>query len=678
MIQKQHVAVAGFVFLVNLFFYRRFGTTAFTLLSFGFLACLYAILPVSVYYRKHPISAYLLGLLTAVPLILMQFRGSMVIQTGLSLTYLMLGGFAAYLVTSGKNGITSVTEALLAIPVVVFSHLTSLMKKALDLIDGGASDRYIPMKRAIPVVLGIILGLPAVSILLGLLTGADPIYAKTVEGFTRYLSFDRLFWRITGSAAAFLIVAPFVGIRINQAPDIPNTFPKELSDMVTAVIFMLAVVAGSFLIVQWPYIFVRVAYETDLTRFGVATYSEYVRRGFGELLTAGMFMYFASWAGYISERRHTPRRILPYIIQLTLLAELVIFIVSVMRRVLLYWQFHGLTLVRIYGGLFLTTILLLTVILILRHLFKKTPWVKTEIAVLLFMAFFTGTWNAENFLVHHHPPTVNTRIDYVYLSKLSPDGYDGWVESYVWAKDTIERAKNIPPAVLSEDDLRQLSYAGSITGTITRSYLKLTGIYADTNTRQSISDQLSKNYLSHLTNYRADVEYDLSLLEKDASASGRLKYLTATGTDIYTRNRILSQQLKSIESKLTGLTDINRSSWHPVNYYRFRTSYSFSYPNFSSGTCSNDTSASVTIWCMPEYYTYLETVKNELTAADRFYMWNAKTAGVYGKMIRDIPISELLHLQNDFIAIYREINRISGIADIPWDISTETLFLESY
>jgi len=71
---------------------------------------------------------------------------------------------------------------------------------------------------------------------------------------------------------------------------------------VTVVMVITTIVLGSFLIVQWPYVFVTVAYETDLSLFGVATYSEYVRRGFIELLMATIWVYGLVWLGLIAMR----------------------------------------------------------------------------------------------------------------------------------------------------------------------------------------------------------------------------------------------------------------------------------------------------------------------------------------------------------------------------------------
>jgi len=162
--------------------------------------------------------------------------------------------------------------------------------------------------------------------------------------------------------------------------------------------------------------------------------------------------------------------------------------------------------------------------------------------------------NAEHYLVHHHPPTVNGRVDYVYLSKLSPGGYDGWLISYRWAKDTIQRYAGIPPASLGEDDLRQLSYAGAIIGTVTRSYLRLTDIYAGSGDKKVIADALRNTYLTHMTKYRADVSYDLSRLEKNASASGRLDRVVDYTQSAVGKKETLTNQMDKIDSRITFLT----------------------------------------------------------------------------------------------------------------------------
>lgn len=676
MAKKHVIAIAGFVILVNLFLFRMFGSTALVLLSLGFSVYLITVLPVGKFIRKHELTAAALLVLTTLPLILIELRASSVIWAGLFLAYLLAVGYGVYLVSTGATGIRSVTELVLAIPSVALSHLANLLGKFLWYLNAGTPSRSRPVRRIATITVGVLLGLPVVAILLGLLTGADPIFAKSVSQIMKYLSLERVLVRAFVSAVALFISTPFIGIAVAKTPGIRYRLQSDVSDAVTVVTLLVAAVAGAFLVIQWPYVFAAVARETDLSRFGVATYSEYVRRGFAELLTAGLLMYGISWVGYVSERSRKSLGKFSFTVQMIVLLELGVFIVSVLRRVFLYWQFHGLTLIRFYGGLFLITVLILTAILILRHFFRRVPWVRAEIGILILMVFFTGVFNAEKFIVHNHPPTVNGRIDYVYLSRLSPDGYDGWLISYRWAEDTVFRYRLTAPGDMSEDDLRQLSYAGSVIATLTRTYLRLIGTYGSAADRQQSAELLRQNWLIHVDAYRKDVEHDLMILASGKTASGTLDRFLDFGANGDPKQRTLENQRREAVARLSSFGSPAASS-APVSFYRFAPSPVFRFPDFANRTCSYEQMTGTVPWCMPEFYTIRTARVSEPTDLDRFYLTNARTAGVYASLSRKIPLASLLETQNAFLLLHRRIMTSPvSVKSVPWDISTESLFLE--
>jgi len=194
-----------------------------------------------------------------------------------------------------------------------------------------------------------------------------------------------------------------------------------------------------FLVIQWPYVFAHVAAEADLSKFGVATYSEYVKRGFNEFLMVAVILYSLLWMGLTAYRSHPHKegKVL-FVIQTIAAGLFLLFIVSVLRRILLYWDLHGLSLIRVYGGLFLVMVFALTTTLYLRHI-SKIRFIGIELGSITVFILILGLWNQEAFIISNHPPTVNNLVDYVYLSRLSADGIDGWVESYRFAAQNLSR-----------------------------------------------------------------------------------------------------------------------------------------------------------------------------------------------------------------------------------------------
>ena len=153
------------------------------------------------------------------------------------------------------------------------------------------------------------------------------------------------------------------------------------------IIVMVTVVLGLFLTVQWPYVFVNVAKETDLSQFGVATYSEYVTRGFGELIAVVGLLWVVSWMAILTYKYTSPGMQKALQILHTILGlELVLFIVSIFRRVWLYQQYHGQTLSRIYGLAFLIWLSGMLVSQALRYV-RRSGLVTLEIAWSLLVIF---------------------------------------------------------------------------------------------------------------------------------------------------------------------------------------------------------------------------------------------------------------------------------------------------
>ncbi|OGG18974.1 hypothetical protein A2721_02435 [Candidatus Gottesmanbacteria bacterium RIFCSPHIGHO2_01_FULL_47_48] len=143
------------------------------------------------------------------------------------------------------------------------------------------------------------------------------------------------------------------------------------------------------------------------------------------------------------------------------------FILSIFRRIYLYQQFHGWSLARIYGGIFLLWVLGMVGILVWRHFLRlrsgqvqKKSLLLAEVLLTLGIIIFVGLFNAENFIVSTHPPTVNKRVDYVYLSRMSTDGYEGWKRAYAHAKMVLDSRSD--RNFFDSEERREIAYAGMV------------------------------------------------------------------------------------------------------------------------------------------------------------------------------------------------------------------------
>lgn len=350
--------------------------------------------------------------------------------------------------------------------------LSQLFSDKLPFIGSNQEGKYAPVVKSVKsAILGLLLGLPVVLILTGLLRSADPIFDKLTSSVFSYSSLTDIIKRIFLTVFFFMAAIPFiVKSKENKLPHINSylkayMYRKELS----VVIAMVNIVLGVFLFIQWKYLFLQSVTPVDLKRFGLTTYSEYVRRGFAELLLATAIVYCLSWLVNLTRKLKTERDILS-LLDPILAVQISIFILSIVRRVILYTQYHGLSLVRIYGLWFLVGLTGLFLTLYLRSLRPKIRWVTVELVFGAVMVIILGTVNFESIIVRVLPPTVNNKTDYVYLSRLSADGVDGWLVSYDAARRELADSRYNHKSYLDPLDRKQIAYAGEILFSLTRRY----------------------------------------------------------------------------------------------------------------------------------------------------------------------------------------------------------------
>ncbi len=275
--------------------------------------------------------------------------------------------------------------------------------------------------------------------------------------------------------ALILIPLAFLAIRSRFRSPLNQPFLNRYPIEATVLSSVIAFILISFLIIQFPYVFATVP-ETQLHQFGINTYSEYVRRGFFELILVSIIVYAVAGLSLLVYRQSQTNTKLK-LANLTLMSIALIFIFSILRRVSLYQIYHGLSRSRFYGAAFLVSLIGLTIILILRHLrLKFNHWYQYEIGLVLATIFFTVILTPDRLIATAFPPTVNQEIDYTYIARLSPDAVDGWLEAYSWAKTTVTNRQHLTQ--FTPEDTRQLIYAESVLSALSFRYSQLNHQYA--------------------------------------------------------------------------------------------------------------------------------------------------------------------------------------------------------
>lgn len=306
---------------------------------------------------------------------------------------------------------------------------------------------------------GMLFSIPVVAILLFLLTQADPIFNKLTQKILE-TSFERALF----SLLVFIITLTLSLIVVKEK--IKKDFEMKISPHkgfeLSMILGSVAILFGLFIIVQFQYLFSSIS-EKQLAEIGVKslTYSEYVRKGFFELIlvgliSSGLLSFVLKWIKSISGKQKLTVQLLSSIV----IFETLGIILSATQRVNLYQLEHGLTRARIFGMIFygyLTLFLVILFIHLILHLKNKTYFFSNLVIAL--MAFLMiNLINIDGLIAANFQPTVNGKIDYYYISNLSADAYQSWPEVLTVSEQVItdlENAQKTKSLIEIPTDIRQ-------------------------------------------------------------------------------------------------------------------------------------------------------------------------------------------------------------------------------
>ena len=652
---KRLFLVVAFVVFSNLYYDREFGALGFMLRMNALILLVLAAFYDRDYVKKaRKIIFYLFSLLFFIDLTIF-FRASLFLKILFSFS---LFGFFVVATHFLANKIYRI-ESLLDLAFLPLRSLRQYLEGMAGSVRAFLSPEYRNrLPRLVSLFIGLLISLPVVMIILILLTAADPIFASYTKDLLKTIP-GRIFYSFFIGG----LVTPIIFIRRREFSPILDRLPKSRQILeFLPVAVLVAIILGIFLIIQWPYVFVRVAAETHLSRFGVATYSEYVKRGFIELLIVSFIVYVLLWVGLLTLRKSEIKSRLVRNVQLILLLELLVFIFSIFRRVYLYFSFHGLSLSRIYGVLLLCLLTFFLTTLAARF-FSKRKWLKLEVAVLTIFIIFAGIFNAEKFILWH-PPTVNKRVDYVYLSRLSADGYPGWLASYSYASAVLDPQKYEKNKIISKEERRDIVYASYVVWQMLANYHNLSLQYSN----QSDLDQYYKAIIENELKIRQD--YEEKYKDQKANLGRENRDFQSSINDANTKS---VKDLKEILADLGADKEKNKSKFriYPTSYY---------YPqpaNFESDVFDTRSLYEVQPKKSEEYWSpYAEIDEKKTLAISRFFNLNGLEMDSFERMKKDMPTNQLLKLYQNYIDLSRRIfQQPKGERKVEYDLSLQSPLL---
>jgi hypothetical protein len=336
---------------------------------------------------------------------------------------------------------------------LAFAALAEPVKFQLEAVKQRAeSDVPVSKSALMPIVRGILLALPIVAIFAALLASADAVFESRLVEFIELFRLEKLpeylvravFIAIMGYGIAGILLYAATRSRDPQLvgeekPVVPAFVGITESAIVLGSVATLFV---SFLIIQFQYFFGgRV--NINLTGF---TYSEYARRGFGELVVVAFFTLLLIFVfGALTRRETQTHQTLFSGISVVLVAQVMVMLVSAYQRLVLYEEAYGFSRLRTYTHVFIIWLgLLLLVTAALDVLKRPRAFAMFALFASLGFAISLNILNVDGFIVRQNVARVfaGESLDAQTIASLSSDATPQLLYAY--------RNSSLPDAVRAD------------------------------------------------------------------------------------------------------------------------------------------------------------------------------------------------------------------------------------
>ena len=540
----------AFVYYINLFFFRDPTPSYFIAIFLGIQAYLVFVFRHNIKKITKSFSFITVLVISVLTSLIAITRSYYVVQNIFGI--IMFGNtiLLAYIASTGSKDFSSLAELVFSPLKVVAAYVyapiraMTLSKQQNPIANKNIGD--IQVKPG--TIFATLFGLGLATLVAYLLAQADPAYAKLLERIFNVEVGIVMQRRTALSLLFFVLFAPFLFLRATKFSVSPVRSIKPAISSVAIVMSMLAVIMTSYLFTQANYLFADAVEGKKLVQeIGLTTYSEYVTKGFAELPIVTVILYSIVWLAVLALRN--AKNEVTYFTYLTysLIGLLSVFVLSIFRRIYLYQYFHGLSLPRIYGFIFLIWLSGMIATVAGRVWKPNKHWVKAEIIFSVVILVLVGFWNTEQTIARLNPPTVNERIDYIYLSRLSPDAMDGWDKALEFANKVLLESKDdyLEDGVIDEYERRQIAYAATVVSNIAHKSINLVSDHSDTS-KEDVQKILKNSQLLAVDNNTKVLPIiDKKILKEEEAIANRDPF-----------SKLTQQQIDEAQRKIDRLREI--------------------------------------------------------------------------------------------------------------------------
>jgi hypothetical protein len=228
----------------------------------------------------------------------------------------------------------------------------------------------------LPVLRGIVIALPIIAIFTSLLSSADPIFARRFEDLFALFNIENLPEYIFRLVYILIFAYALAGIYLHAAQSADEKISEDKPVISPFLGFTEAgIVLGSlvilfviFVVIQFQYFF---GGQVNITIEGY-TFSEYARKGFGELVTVAFFsLLLILGLGVITRRDSESQRRIFSSLSVGIVGLVLVMLVSAFQRLVLYEQAYGFSRLRTYTHVFMIWLGILLVVVVLLELLRR-------------------------------------------------------------------------------------------------------------------------------------------------------------------------------------------------------------------------------------------------------------------------------------------------------------------
>lgn len=342
---------------------------------------------------------------------------------------------------------------------IPLSSFTQTLSSLFSVFEGKEKTESSDNGSTSAIIRGSVFALILVAVLLWLLTQGDLVFSKIVNNFLSTI-WERIIVSILVFALLFSVGLTKVKKHfsvLNSEVNLTHGKVYELAIILSSVVALFTVFIG----VSFRYLFLPVA-EENLREIGInsATYSEYVRAGFTELLIAAtIVLCIIIYVSRFTHKLQDSQKWLIQILTAVLTIENGLLLLSATKRLFLYTEAHGLTRVREFGLAFLIWVGFILLIMLMGVLYKMSRELlaKSVLAVTVAIFISLSVFNLDELIAVSYPPTVNKEVDYSYITSLSTDGYKSWVPAISYIDSLFTELISKPS--LDTEDYRKFTYA---------------------------------------------------------------------------------------------------------------------------------------------------------------------------------------------------------------------------